>query len=144
MDEVKDYVGFFNRLFAFIIDIFIIIFIGTMITYSILGLLSIFTTIDPNSFEAIASTMIIYPLIFWLYYAISESSPWMSTFGKKLLGIKVVDYSLNRVSFSKATVRFLAKFLSILLLWIGFIIIAFTKKKQGLHDIISECYVVKK
>lgn len=138
MDEAKDYVGFFNRLFAFIIDIFVMIVIGTMIGCSILGLLSIFTTINPNSFEAITSAMIIYPLIFWLYYAISESSPWMSTFGKKLLGMKVVDYSLSRISFSKATVRFLAKFL-----WIGFIMIAFTKRKQGLHDIISECYVVK-
>lgn len=132
MNEGKvNYAGFFNRFFAFVIDLLIVITIGTMIGYGILGLLSIFTKVNPDSFESITSTMIIYPLVFWLYYAFSESSSWMSTVGKKLLGIRVVDYSLKRISFGRATARFFAKFVSIMIMYIGFIMVAFTKNKQG-------------
>lgn len=80
--------------------------------------------------------------IVWLYYATLECSSWQATFGKKLLGIKVVDLRGNRISFLRATTRSFAKVLSALM-FIGFIIIDFTPKKQGLHDMIAGCLVVK-
>ncbi|KZE73416.1 hypothetical protein AV654_32590 [Paenibacillus elgii] len=139
------YAGFFERFFAFVIDLFVMIVIGTIIGYGLLGLLPTFSSgINPDSFESVMTTMLVYPLVFWLYYALSESSLWMSTLGKKLLGIQVVDYSFERISFSRATARFFSKFVSVFIMYIGFIMVAFTKNKQGLHDIISGCYVIKK
>ena len=64
--------------------------------------------------------------------------------GKIALGIQVTDLQGNRVSFGKALGRNVAKILSALILYIGFIMAAFTAKKQGLHDMIAGTLVVKK
>ena len=77
----------------------------------------------------------------WIYYAVMESSAIQATLGKMALGIKVVDLEGNRISFAKATGRYFGKAISFLILFIGFIMVAFTKKKQGLHDIMASCLV---
>ncbi len=58
------------------------------------------------------------------------------------LGIKVTDYDGQRISFLRATGRFFGKYLSAILLMIGFLMIAFTARKQGLHDILARTLVV--
>ena len=80
----------------------------------------------------------------WLYFAWLESGPKQATWGKRLLGIKVVDTKGKRISFARASGRFFAKFLSYLIFYIGFIMAGFTNRKRALHDIITETYVVKK
>jgi len=60
------------------------------------------------------------------------------------LGIIVTDINGEKISFKKASARYLLKFLSASILFIGFIIAAFTSKKQALHDIIAETLVIKK
>jgi uncharacterized RDD family membrane protein YckC len=79
----------------------------------------------------------------WYYFAKQESSPQMSTIGKRVLGLQVVDLQGQRISFMKATGRHFGKILSSFL-YIGFIMAAFTEKKQGLHDILAGCLVIKK
>ncbi len=83
-------------------------------------------------------------LVGWLYYAYMESTAKQATFGKQALGIKVTDTSLERVDFSKATMRYFSKILSGITLGIGYLMVAFTEKRQGLHDIIAGTLVVKK
>ena len=80
----------------------------------------------------------------WIYYAVMESSSTQATLGKMALGIKVVDLEGHRISFTKATGRYFGKFISLLILFVGFIMVAFTKKKQGLHDIMAGCLVIDK
>lgn len=80
----------------------------------------------------------------WLYYALMESSSRQATLGKMALGIIVTDTEGQRVSFAKATGRHFGKIVSGIILYIGFIMIAFTEKKQGLHDIMANCLVVIK
>jgi uncharacterized RDD family membrane protein YckC len=48
----------------------------------------------------------------------------------------------QRIAFKKATIRLLSKFLSAQLL-IGYVMIFFTNKKQGLHDLIAKTLVLK-
>ena len=79
----------------------------------------------------------------WLYYALLESSSWQGTVGKKVLGIRVVDLNGNRISFGKATGRYFAKMISSLICGIGFIMAAFTERKQGLHDMIAGTLVLQ-
>jgi len=81
--------------------------------------------------------------IWWIYVAVLHSSVWQATLGKKLLGMKVVDYAGNRISFGRATGRYFAGFLSVLLLFIGLIMVAFTKQKQALHDKLASTLVVR-
>jgi uncharacterized RDD family membrane protein YckC len=59
------------------------------------------------------------------------------------VGLRVVTDQGNRLSFLNATGRFFAKFLSALLLGIGFLMVAFTDRKRGLHDIIASTLVIK-
>lgn len=80
----------------------------------------------------------------WIYAAALESSAHQATLGKMALGLKVTDLKGKRITFLRATGRHFAKYLSAAILCIGFLMIAFTKKKQGLHDILAETLVVKK
>lgn len=70
-----------------------------------------------------------------------ESSAKIGTFGKR---IQVTDLNGQRISFGKATARLLVKILLSGILLIGFIMAAFTEKKQTLHDILAGCLVIKR
>jgi len=67
-----------------------------------------------------------------MYQAVMESSVKQATLGKMALGIVVTDLSGNRVSFGKALGRYFGQILSGFILGIGFLMIGFTTKKQGL------------
>ena len=79
----------------------------------------------------------------WLYGALMESSPYQATLGKMALGMKVTDLYGNRISFARATGRHFAKYISMITLCIGFIMVGFTERKQGLHDMIAGTLVLK-
>lgn len=88
--------------------------------------------------------LIIGILMGWLYDALLESSSKQATLGKQALGIVVTDLNGERISFGRATVRHFSKFLSGIIFLIGYIMAAFTKRKQALHDMIAGTLVVKK
>ena len=80
----------------------------------------------------------------WLYYVLQESSEKQATVGKRILGIIVADRDGNRLSFARATGRHFAKMLSAITCYIGFLMVLFTKNKQGLHDLIASTYAYEK
>ena len=82
-------------------------------------------------------------LVWWVYIAAFLSSSWQATPGKKVCGLKVVDYNGSRISFAQATGRYFAGFLSVITLGIGFVMIAWTARRQGLHDMMASTLVVK-
>ena len=79
-----------------------------------------------------------------LYSPLFISSAYRATPGKMLLGIIVVYDNGRQLPFSRALVREVGKYLSFLLLGLGFFIIGFTRKKQGLHDFLALTVVVKR
>jgi uncharacterized RDD family membrane protein YckC len=130
-----EHAGFWRRFAAYLIDnILIGIVIGIVI--AILGAIADDAGILIGYLVAIVGTFV--------YFAWFESSDRQATVGKIALGIQVTDVQGNRVSFGKALGRNVAKILSALILYIGFIMAAFTEKKQGLHDMIAGTLVVKK
>jgi len=78
-----------------------------------------------------------------IYYALMESSKYQATLGKIVVGIKVVNNDGQGIAFSKALLRNLSKLLSAFILGIGYIMIIFDDRKQGLHDKIADTFVVK-
>jgi len=82
-------------------------------------------------------------MVEWLYEALLTSSTWQGTVGKHLLGLRVTDLAGNPIDFARSTGRFFAKFLSRLCFSIGYIMVAFTERKQGLHDILAGTLVWK-
>jgi uncharacterized RDD family membrane protein YckC len=73
----------------------------------------------------------------WLYEAFMESSSYQATLGKMIFGMKVTDLNGNRISFGRATGRHFAKWISGMILCIGYIMVGFTERKQGLHDLLA-------
>ena len=119
------YAGFWVRFVAIIIDV-VIVAVGT-------GLISAAT------FGAGVIVSLIGP---WLYEAFMLSSEWQATVGKRAMSIAVTGIDGQRISFARATGRHFAKWISVCTLGIGFIMVAFTAKKQALHDMIAETLVV--
>ncbi len=128
-----EYAGFWNRFVANIYDN-IITFV---ICIPVLVIIGVLVDVDEKQMQLIAI------LIYWVYHAGFESSEKKATIGKQAMGIIVTDMDGNRISFIKATIRNFSKFISLITLYIGFIMIGFTKKKQGLHDKIAGCLVMK-
>ena len=83
-------------------------------------------------------------LVNWLYFALLESSTRQATLGKQALGLYVTDTEGQRLSFVKATLRYFGKIISSLTIGIGYIMAAFTARKQALHDFIAGTLVLRK
>lgn len=79
----------------------------------------------------------------WLYEALMTSSRTQATLGKMAVGIRVTDMAGGRISFGRATGRHFAKIISAIILGIGYIMAAFTDKRQALHDMMASTLVVR-
>lgn len=126
--EAINYAGFWDRFAASFID-YIISIPGYFVIVFMFG-------------ESIG--FIFGNILVWIYFALMESSYTQGTIGKMFLGIKVTDLNGHRIDFGRATGRYFGKFISSIILFIGFIMAAFTQKKQGLHDILADCLVVNR
>ncbi len=121
------YAGFWQRVAAVLIDSIVVgaaTGILTAITFGA-GLVAVF-------------------FLHWIYEAVMLSSVRQATVGKMVLGIVVTDYQGGRLTFARATGRHFAKWISFLLMGIGYLMAAFTEKKQALHDMIAETLVVSR
>jgi uncharacterized RDD family membrane protein YckC len=144
-----------KRLLAFIVDLLFIIPLitsGILTTNSILSLpvkpdfsiygfeISMDEWAQQHFWEVVLLYSVIKMIILFFYFTLFEASAWQATPGKRLLKIKVTSLASVRISLGKSALRFLSKILSAQLL-IGYIMILFTKRKQGLHDLISKTIV---
>jgi uncharacterized RDD family membrane protein YckC len=78
------------------------------------------------------------------YYAWFHASRGGATLGKMAVGIKVVRSNGERLTFMRAFGRYWGFMLSSFTIFIGFIMAAFTERKQALHDMLCDTLVVDK
>lgn len=76
-------------------------------------------------------------LVGWIYSAKMHSGPRQATFGRSAMGIIMTDEQGRRVTFGKASGQYFSTIISGLILGIGYLMILFTAKKQGLHDMLA-------
>jgi uncharacterized RDD family membrane protein YckC len=141
-----NYAGFWIRFVAWIID-FVVMLIGFALVGGCLGgCLGILATdsFTPRRGRVMGELFGRFGgmIVAWLYDALMTSSSTQATLGKMAVGIKVVGDGGAPISFGRATGRHFAKIISGLLLCFGFIMAAFTERKQALHDIIARTYVI--
>lgn len=138
------YAGFWRRIVAYFIDSLLL---GTVVGFLILRPMmeragisadNPWTLLTGNSRQILAINLLL-TMVSWLYWALMESSAWRATVGKRILGIEVTDLEGRRINFARATGRYFGK-----IIFIGFIMVVFTEKKQALHDIMAGCLVVRK
>ncbi len=121
------YAGFWIRAVAFLLDWVFLAFVTAIAAVASAG---------PGFLAGVA--------IAWLYEALMLTSESQATLGKMALGIIVTDEAGGRLTFGQATGRHFAKYLSCLLLGIGFIMAALTARKQALHDMIAGTVAIRK
>jgi uncharacterized RDD family membrane protein YckC len=146
------YAGFGRRLVAFLLDLVIglgaWVAVVAIITFVLAGVLLSVGGQTVNTFpEAIPGwvNLSYYGLglvMTWLYYTLAEASRWQGTVGKRTLGIQVTDGQGARISWLRANARYWAKVLSFLIVGVGFLMIAFTERGQGLHDMVAGTLVI--
>jgi uncharacterized RDD family membrane protein YckC/Tfp pilus assembly major pilin PilA len=130
------YAGFWRRVGAYLIDYALFLFAGIVI-----GVVAAMTGFWPANFELYCQLGSL--VAYWLYETGMQSSAYQATLGKLALRIKVTDYEGERISFARANGRFFATLLSGLTIGIGYVMAAFTKRRQALHDIVARTLVVK-
>jgi uncharacterized RDD family membrane protein YckC len=136
-----NYAGFWVRFGAHIIDSLVLaIGIGTMSV--VLGFTAGFSHMNSGLASLMISGLAL--LGIWFYFAGMESSEYQATCGKMTFGLQVTDTEGRRLSFWRATGRYFAQYLSAIPFNLGYLIIGFTEKKQGLHDILAGTVVVKR
>jgi len=143
--STPSYAGFWMRVLAYIIDSFVLSIVFCPLGL-VMGLAGAMGEVDENSPEMMVGNLglnIVSIVAGWLYFSFMESSSWQATVGKKLLKLKVTDANGARLSFGNATGRYFGKILSGMICGIGFVMVAFSEKKQGLHDMIAGTLVVK-
>lgn len=148
------YAGFWKRFLASLVDGLIIGAVWSVFYYGLMaaGVFSMPELVEEEDigpyltwtlqYTAISSGVMI--LLQTAYFAIMESSSKQASLGKMVLGIIVTDADGKRISFGRAVGRNLGKIVSQTILFIGYLMIGFTEKKQGLHDMIAGCLVVEK
>mgnify|MGYP003978724497 CR=1 FL=1 len=143
IDESTAYGNFGVRFLAAVID-FAIIWIVGLVLSNLVYSVGAYNAVDEIDIAMIYWHDFLLNLLFsWLYFALFQSSPWMTTVGGKALGVVIVDYGGNRISFARATGRYFATFISAFILLFGYLMIGWTRRKQGLHDFIANTLVVK-
>lgn len=90
-----------------------------------------------------ASLLVIIPIVNLVYHIVMESSVKQATHGKRIIKIRVCDMEGNRLTPTHAAGRNLAKVLSVLTLFIGYLYAFFNKQQQCLHDVVAGTLVVK-
>ncbi|MEH6473337.1 MAG: RDD family protein [Halopseudomonas sp.] len=139
MNEEVNYVGFWARTLAAVIDSIWLYGIIYTILYFILGSdlfsLSSEYTITQFSFEYLVPVVVV--MAFWI---IKSSTP-----GKMIFGMKIVDAeTYGKVTTQRLFLRYISYFIAMLPLFLGIIWVGFDKKKQGWHDKIAKTVVIKK
>ena len=148
------YAGFWRRLMAFSIDgaivlfVFVIFFtIGSMAFFS--GVMSVSSKeffMDFSDTSAIPPFMI-YLWLFYIFLNIIYFTYFHGltgrTPGKMIMNLQVISLEGKPISFGTAFLRTVGYFISNIL-YLGFIWVAFDKRKQGWHDKIAGTVVIIK
>jgi uncharacterized RDD family membrane protein YckC len=138
------YAGFFVRLSAYIIDCIIV-----GISLLVIRTINFFTyMMNPDIFfvKPILFKFSIFDIVIYLLglaYFVFMTYYYGGTFGKRLLNLKVCKVTDEKLSLFTVIYReSIGRYLSGLILFIGYIMIGLDSKKRGLHDILSDTLVV--
>lgn len=136
--ESRRYAGFWIRVLASIIDSIIMLIITGPLLYAFYGTEAF---LSEELVQGTAHVIISY--IFPLVFTITLWVTYGGTPGKRMLGLKVIDQITGEnLSVGKSLIRYIGYLVSTIILMIGFIMVAFTQKKQGLHDLMAGSIVV--
>lgn len=137
------YAGFWARVVATLIDMVVFMVVGGIGAVAVYMAGGISETGEPQAGYMVGLD-IAWFILGVLYYVLMEAGPTQGTLGKMAMGLKVTDTDGNRISNLRSLGRYFARFLSAIILLIGYIMCAFHPRKQTLHDVLCGTLVVAK
>jgi uncharacterized RDD family membrane protein YckC/Tfp pilus assembly protein PilE len=141
--------GFWMRFAAYLIDCLILIPAFLVLEFLLIVPLAAAAASrhQPGAGSAIGWLLFVWLLMIvlpWLYFALCESSRLQATPGKLALGLRVTSLHGRRIGFGRASGRYFGKFISSLIMNIGYMMAGWTVRKQALHDLMADCCVVRR
>jgi uncharacterized RDD family membrane protein YckC len=120
-----EYAGFWIRFAAYIIDAIILFVVGIVLAIAVGG--------TPVVLQFAVG--LVYTIGFWIAQG--------ATPGKMAVGIKITTVDGDDIDFGRALLRYVGYIASAIILLIGYLMIAFTREKRGLHDYIAGTVVIR-
>lgn len=157
---LEDYAGFWKRFGAWIID-YIILMLPSGVILAQTSLADSMTKLFAASMSggstqqamadyvqavhAARPAMLLVVAIGFIYYTLMESSPLQATLGKLAVGIRVTDMDGRRLSMGRSAGRNAVRLLNMvtgIIPFIAYLAVAWTQRKQGLHDLLAKALVL--
>ena len=145
------YAGFWRRGTAYVIDLFIIFLVWTGMGILINSTGSVFY--GPERWNELVSrsssnvlnnlwwvTLVGIYVVYFIFMEIQYKFLPGASVGKYILGLRVIDSRSRRLSLKKAVIRGILKISPLV---ISSVMIPFTRRKQALHDRISDTFVIR-
>jgi len=124
-EATVEYMGFWIRLAAAVIDYLVILAVSSLLSF-LHALGGVFA-------------ILVYFLYYWLFTGLKGQTP-----GKMAVGIKVVNAAGSVPGLGRAALREIpGKILSAIAIYLGFLWVIWDKQKQGWHDKIASTHVVR-
>ena len=131
------YAGFWMRFWAYLLDLVVVGSIVRLMIKPVFRMLDI-PLAESNMFAPVS---IASAVIFYLYFVLMTKY-FNQTLGKMVFGLKVVDLKSGQLTWGTILFReWIGRFISATVI-VGYIIVAFLPKKQGLHDLFTDTTVV--
>ncbi|GAB2571963.1 RDD family protein [Dyella jejuensis] len=151
------YAGFWQRFSAWFIDL-IILMIPSMIVMYLLGGMQAYDHLREQlqggadmsaafrDYAAATETSSLVSLVItFFYYTFFEASKWQATPGKLALRLRVTDVNGQRITLGRSAARNLVRLSALifgLIPIICYLAVAWTQRKQGLHDLWASTFVL--
>ncbi|WP_220127088.1 RDD family protein [Halobacillus locisalis] len=135
------YAGFWIRFFAYLIDLIVVWGINSIVTRPLIRLAGLQDAKLWIDFFSVSNLLTL--LIFFLYF-ILMTKYFQATLGKMILGLSVQSLEGNSMSTSQIIFReCIGRYISMAIGGLPYIVVAFTKRHQGIHDYFADTSVIK-
>jgi uncharacterized RDD family membrane protein YckC len=138
-ENTFDYVGFWPRVWAALLDALVFFLFNVSILYAIHGRGYFKMDIALRGPVDFLNTFVLASTFIFLFWIISSATP-----GKMAVGAKIVDAKTGTKPQAKQfLIRYLGYYVSALPLGLGFLWVAFDSQKQGWHDKLAGTVVIR-
>jgi uncharacterized RDD family membrane protein YckC len=132
------YAGFWMRFWAYLLDLLVVASLNRLLIFPFFHLFDI--PVDRTNMFAPAT--IATTLTFYAYFVLMTKF-FQQTLGKMVFGLKVIDESGKPLTWTTVLFReVIGKFIAKTILFIGFLFVAFSEKKKGMHDQFADTLVI--
>lgn len=158
------YAGFWRRAVALVIDVLLVGVPLTAILFAFFPEQLMLEAVEPPPLTVQFLLYQAFTIVVWLVYVAGfESSRYQATVGKHIMGILVTDRKFQRAGFGQCVKRgwiywlpgavslidalmhiMVLQLIAFVVVLVSCVMVAFTARKQALHDIIAHCYLIRR